>query len=61
MDLETLLTIETKAQSMAHRAVKSLLAGDIPAARQQVAQALDLHAADFHHALAGFIGKIADD
>jgi len=54
-DLGLLYDIESAADICSRLAVKQLAAGDIEAAAKQAAAARDLHATDFHRALAGFV------
>lgn len=54
-DLGPLRAIEARAEQLAGRAVRSLLAGETAASLKQAAAARDLHATTFHQALAGFI------
>lgn len=54
-DLSLLYDIESAADICSRLAVKKLAAGDIEAAATQAAVARDLHATEFHRALAGFL------
>jgi Zn-finger nucleic acid-binding protein len=57
-DLSLLHAIESAADICSRLAVKRLAAGDIEAAATQAAAARDLHATEFHRAVAGFVQSV---